>query len=65
MTNDIKNPEYCTIRRVENGWIIGSREGLSFGCEPSVQHVFLTPRQLAAFIEDNFRLPRPTQEEGK
>lgn len=62
MTTDPKNPDLCTIQRVENGWVLhtGNRHFYE-----GTQHVFLTCRQLATFIEDNFRLPRPTQEEGK
>lgn len=61
---DIKNPEYCTIRRVENGWVMDVRGGAEMGYR-GPEHVFMTCRQLATFIEDNFRLPRPTQEDGK
>jgi len=64
MTNDTKNPGFCTIRRVENGWVMDVRGGADMGYR-GPEHVFITCRQLATFIEDNFRLPRPTQEDAK
>ena len=38
---DIKNPEYCTIRRVENGWVMDVRGGAEMGYR-GPEHVFMT-----------------------
>lgn len=53
--DDIKNPEHCRIRRVENGWILSIGE--SFGCGPVAEYVFTSQGALADFIKSNFRLP--------
>lgn len=55
---DINNPAYCSIRRVENGWVLNIGEP-GMGYEPLARYVFSTATDLALFVQ-NFYLPNKT-----
>ncbi len=56
------NPEYCFIQRQENGWLLVEEKPCRI--TRGAGYVFQTPKQLAAFIEEHFRLPVKKPVEG-
>lgn len=55
-SNDIKNPSYCCIHRVENGWVMGG--GWQDIGRVEDRFVFTSAASLAKFIAENFALPK-------
>lgn len=56
-SDDIRNPENCRIRRVENGWVLSVGYPEWSGCGPLAEYVFTSQGALGDFIKTKFRLP--------
>lgn len=56
MEPDSRNPQRCSIIRVENGWLLTA---VCFDGYNGPQFVFRTETELSKFISDNFEIPKP------